>query len=413
MAEWKVKSVNDVPIEELNKQKEEKNAELKEEQKEAIKGPEAPKEEVAAKIDLSQTKTEDKDAVQQVQGETKEGVLRDEGVDKKPEEEVSPIELITEEKTEEVKDETNKVDQAGVEPVVTDAPPAQEQKEVLQEEPKVNLPENVEKLVKFMEDTGGTVEDYVNLNKDLTTYSEHDLLFEYYKQTKGWTPQEIREHINDTFTYDKEVDDPKNIRAIDREYKAELRTAKDYLQSNRDKYYEELKLRPRQDVDPAYKEAYDFHSKFKESQQANNALQQTFIEKTDSVFKDLKGFDFKVGENTYRYKVNEPAKVKEAQSDINNFVSQFIGDDGAIQDAPGYHKALFAARNADKLAQHFYEQGRADALKNSAADAKNIDMSARATHDTSSSDKAGPKARVVQSDGFGSKLKFRNYSRTK
>ena len=412
MAEWTVKSVDGVTVEELAKQKEEKNADLAKEQ-ESIKGPEVPESEKSdVKVESEQPKTEEKDAVQQVQGEAKEGVLRDEGVDKEPEKEVSPIELITEEKTEEVKDEANKVDQAGVEPVVTDAPPAQEQKEVLQEEPKVNLPENVEKLVKFMEDTGGTVEDYVNLNKDLSTYSEHDLLFEYYKQTKGWTPTEIREHINDTFTYDKEVDDPKNIRSIDREYKAELRTAKNYLQSNRDRYYEELKLRPRQDIDPAYKEAYDFHSKFKESQQANNQLQEKFIQQTDNVFKDLKGFDFKVGENTYRYKVNEPGKVKEAQSDINNFVKQFIGDDGAIQDASGYHKALFAARNADKLAQHFYEQGRADALKNSAANAKNIDMSARATHDTSSSDKK-PVARVVDSEGFGSKLRFKNYSRTK
>ena len=329
MAEWTVKSVDGVTVEELAKQKEEKNADLAKEQ-ESIKGPEVPESEKSdVKVESEQPKTEEKDAVQQVQGEAKEGVLRDEGVDKEPEKEVSPIELITEEKTEEVKDEANKVDQAGVEPVVTDAPPAQEQKEVLQEEPKVNLPENVEKLVKFMEDTGGTVEDYVNLNKDLSTYSEHDLLFEYYKQTKGWTPTEIREHINDTFTYDKEVDDPKNIRSIDREYKAELRTAKNYLQSNRDRYYEELKLRPRQDIDPAYKEAYDFHSKFKESQQANNQLQEKFIQQTDNVFKDLKGFDFKVGENTYRYKVNEPGKVKEAQSDINNFVKQFIGDDGA------------------------------------------------------------------------------------
>lgn len=256
------------------------------------------------------------------------------------------------------------------------------------------------------------MEDYVNLNKDLDAYSDNDLLFEYYKQTKGWDAGDIREHIQDEFSFDKELDDPKDIRAKERNFKAELRTAKRYLQDNRDKYYADLKLRPRQDVDPQYQEAFDFHTSYKEQQTANKQLQDAFLSETDSVFNDLKGFDFKVGDATYRYKVADPGKVKTAQSDINNFVKPFLSENGTIKDAKGYHRALFAARNVDKLVAHFYEQGRADALKTSAAEAKNIDMGARGTHDTTTSDKSGPKVRVVDSDNWGSKLKIKNYSRT-
>ena len=407
--DFKVKSVDGVPVEELNKPTEE----LAPEQQEAMKGPQAPADEVI-KVDLSNPPKQETDAVQESEAEevpvqseaSPSEEVGEEVRDGDAQESDSPLELISEEKTPEV-DEKAETNEAGVVQQHEAATPPQEQKEVL---PQVEaLPEGIDKLVKFMEETGGTVEDFVNLNKNLDDYSENDLLFEYYKQTTGWEGDEIREHINDSFSFDEEIDDPKDVRKIKREYKAELRNAKKYLQNNRDQYYADLKLRPRQDVDPAYQEAYDFHTSYKESQQASQQLQQTFAERTDAVFNELKGFDFKVGDNTYRYKVNEPAKVKQAQSDINNFVKQFLGEDGTIKDAEGYHKALFTARNADKMAQHFYEQGRADALKQSAAEAKNISMDARATHDTSSSDKAGPKVKVVNSEGFGNKLRMRNY----
>ena len=74
--------------------------------------------------------------------------------------------------------------------------------------------------------------------------------------------------------------------------------------------------------------------------------------------------------------------MKSNQSDINNFVKRFLNEDGTMSDAKGYHKSLYTAMNADAVAKHFYEQGRADALKESVAKAKNVDMSPRQEHKT-------------------------------
>ncbi len=397
MAEWTLKSVDGVDV---DAPKEETPVA---EEQQGIKGAPVPEDEVI-KVDLSNPpKKEEESDVEEVSEET---------TDEAPETEVSediesPIELITEENPSEVKDETPEVDAGRVEQQPQAADPAPKQEEA----PQPNLPENVEKLVAFMEETGGTLEDYVNLNKDLGDYNDNDLLFEYYKQTKGWEADDIREHISDSFSYDEELDEPRDVRARKREFKAELKAAKDYLKRNKEQYYEDLKLRPRQDVDPEYQKAYDFANSYRETQQQNEQLKQTFSQRTEQVFnEDFKGFDFKVGENKYRYKVNEPQKVKQYQSDINNFVGEFLAEDGTINDAAGYHKALFAAKNADKLAQHFYEQGRAEALKQQAAEAKNINMGTpRGDASSVVGDNSGPKVRVVNDGGSGSRLRFKNY----
>ena len=149
---------------------------------------------------------------------------------------------------------------------------------------------------------------------------------------------------------------------------------------------------------------------YKQAEQTNKQLNERFLQQTEQVFTDLKGFDFKVGDNTYRYKVNDVQKTKEYQSDINNFIGDFLGEDGSIADAAGYHKAMFAAKNVDKIAQHFYEQGRAEALKQSAKEAKNIDMNPRSDFSADVTDKSGPKVRVVDNNGFDGKLRFKNYN---
>ena len=86
-----------------------------------------------------------------------------------------------------------------------------------------------------------------------------------------------------------------------------------------------------------------------------------FLERTNKVFNnDFKGFDYQVGDKKFRFNVKDANKVKETQSDINNFVNKFVGEDKTnIEDAKGYHKSLFTAMNADAIANHFYEQGRA------------------------------------------------------
>jgi hypothetical protein len=268
----------------------------------------------------------------------------------------------------------------------------------------VALPENVDKLIKFMEETGGTVEDYVLLNKDLSSYNDGDLLREYYNQSKPWDAQEVSEYMEDNFSYDED-DDPREIRSKKRAFKEELFNAKKFLEGNKEKYYADLKLNKQQDIPQEYQEAFTYYNEYKQSAEFNEQLKQSFLQKTDNVFNDkFKGFDFQVGNNKYRFKVNNAAETKTQQSDINNFVKGFLGDDGQISDAKGYHKALFAARNADKLAEHFYEQGRADALRNAAKDAKNINMDPRKEGVVQT--KSGQKFKVVSGDS-SSKLRMK------
>ena len=317
------------------------------------------------------------------------------------EEAESPLELVTEEEPKEESVE---------EPVEASAKTVDAIQEAA-EDPKIELPENVDKLVKFMEETGGTVEDYVNLNKDLSDYDDNALLREYYKQAKpSWDDQDIRDHMDDQFSYDEELDDNRDVRSKKRAFKDELYNAKRYLEGNRDKYYADLVSKKENNIAPEYKEAFEFHSSYKETLKKNEQLTQSFQQRTADVFNDdFKGFDFKVGDNTYRYKVAEPSKTKEYQSDINNFVKEFLGEDGSIKDAKGYHKAMFTAKNADKLAQHFYEQGRAEALKQSAAEAKNINMDPRKDKSSEIVTKSGTKVRVVNTSSSG--LKFKNYKK--
>ena len=282
---------------------------------------------------------------------------------------------------------------------------SQEQEEVQPQVQTQELPENVEKLVKFMEETGGGIEDYINLNRDLENVKEGDLLREYYKQSKPWDSQEIEEYLEDNFSYDEEMDEPREVRAKKRAFKEELFNAKRFLENNKEKYYADLKLRKQQEVPTEYQEAYEYYSEYKKGVDQNQKLTQSFLEKTDKVFNDdFKGFDFQVGNNKYRYKVGNVAQTKQQQSDIKNFVQSFLDSNGEVADAAAYHKALFTASNADKLAEHFYEQGRADAIRQSAKEAKNINMDPRKEGVIKT--QSGRKYKVVTGDS-SSKLKIK------
>ena len=308
----------------------------------------------------------------------------------------SPLELIKDEEETQVNDQP-KVDQRAAE--------VNKQPEPVQEQPQVQLPENVEKLVKFMEETGGTVEDYVRLNRDVSNLPDGDVLREYYSQSKPWDSKEIQEYMEDNFSFDEDVDSEKEIRAKKRAFKEELYNARKFFETNKEKYYADLKLSRKQEIPQEYQEAYESYNEYKQGQELNSQLTKVFLEKTDNVFSgDFKGFDFQVGDNKFRYKVSNVNETKEVQSDISNFIKPYLNDQGEMADAKGYHKALFTARNADKLAQHFYEQGRADALRQSAKEAKNIDMSPR--QEGTIQTKSGQKFRVVSGDS-SSKLKIK------
>lgn len=351
------------------------------------------------KVNLDKPPTPKEDAIQEQETESVsvgdgaenspevDEQVREQDTKEENEEEViddSPLQLVNDEPQEEEKEEVQKEIQQ------------ETKQEVKQEEPKVVLPENVEKLVQFMEETGGTVEDYVNLNRDISKMDSTTLLREYYKNTKPHLDVDDVDFLfNKNFAYDEETDDPSEIKAKQLAFKEELYNAQNYFNNSREKYYADLKLRKQESVAPEYAEAMEYYNNSKQQSEEYNNLQKEFIEKTNKVFNDnFKGFDFKVGENKYRFKVDNTEKVKQYQSDISNFINEFLGDDGSVADAAGYHRALFAAKNADKIANHFYEQGRADAVKEAAKQAKNINMDPRSDNSTIKTE-YGDKIRVV------------------
>jgi len=267
-------------------------------------------------------------------------------------EEASPIQEVTNEEVKEVK---------------------QEIAEAVRDERVLGkpLPENIEKLVTFMEDTGGTVQDYVALNRDYSGLNSSQVLKEYYTKTKPHLDQEeISFLMEDNFEFDEDVDEAREIRKKKLAFKEEVANAKNFLESSKSKYYDEIKLRP--GVTQEQKEALSFFDNYKKQQETANQLHGDFRDNTKKLFNnEFKGFDFKVGEKKFRYGVKDPAKVGEAQIDVQNFVGKYSDDKGRIVDPAGYHKAMYAAMNADKIAHHFYEQGKADGVKNVIQSSKN------------------------------------------
>jgi len=242
------------------------------------------------------------------------------------------------------------------------------------------LPENVEKLVNFMEETGGTLEDYVRLNHDYSSVNEDVLLKEYYKNTKPHLDnEEIDFVIEEEFSYDTEIDEERDVKKKKLAKKEAVAEARNHLESLKQKYYDEIKLRP--GVTQEQQKAMEFFNRYNNEQEIATQRHKKFLDNTKQMFSDeFKGFDFEVGEKKYRYGVKDPSAVAENQSNLNNFVERFLDKEGNVKDTKGYHKAMYAAQNIDKIVNHFYEQGKSDGIKNVVDNSKNISNEARKTN---------------------------------
>jgi hypothetical protein len=259
------------------------------------------------------------------------------------------------------------------------------------------LPDNIDKLVSFMRETGGGIEDYVRLNADYSSVSDNVLLIEYYKKTKPHLDvSEISFLMEDKFSYDEDIDDDRDIRLKKLAIKEEVANARNFLEQTKSKYYDEIKLRP--GVTQEQKKATEFFNRYNQDQKEAEQKHLDFKSKTNKYFSDdFKGFDFDVSGKKFRYGVQDPGKLAEDQSNINNFVGKFLDDKGNVTDAKGYHKALYMASNADTIINHFYEQGKSDATKEIISSSKNPSTQAR---------------QVAQSDGFVNGIKVKVLGQT-
>ena len=326
-----------------------------------------------------------------VEAEVKESTGEEERVQ---DEEAPVVEEVTEEVEEQVEELAEEVEEAVAEAEATGKP----------------LPENIQKLVDFMEDTGGSLEDYVRLNQDYSGMDNLTVLQEYYKLTKPHLDAEERAFLMDeTFSYDEEVDDEKDIRKKKIALKEQVAEAKAYLDGQKSKYYEDIKAGSK--LTTEQQKAIDFFNRYnkesEETEKASKTAKSYFIKETDKVFNNkFKGFEYNVGDKRYRFNVNNAEEIKNTQSDINNFTKKFLDKNSTLSDAKGYHKSLFTAMNADAVAKHFYEQGKADAMKNSVAKAKNVDMSPRQSHGTVEA--GGIKVKVLGDNSSDFKFKIKN-----
>ena len=336
-------------------------------------------------ISQEQPVVEDTTTEDSTSKENKEQVSEDE--------QSSVLEEITDEEVQDKADElTDEVNEA-----------VEEQKQT-----GIDLPENIQSVVDFMKDTGGSLEDYVRLNQDYSSHSDVQLLKEYYKSTKPHlSNDEIDFMMEDSFLWDEDVEDERDIKRKKLALKEQVVNAKSHLDGLKSKYYEEIKMGSK--LAPEQQKAIDFFNRYnKESEQTTKLAEEqksVFHKKTDEVFSDkFKGFEYNVGEKRYRFNVKDAGKVKTDQSDISNFIGKFLNEKNQMSDAKGYHKSMFTAMNPDAIATHFYEQGKADALKQSIAKSKNIDMNPRQGL-AGSSDSSGFKFKVLGDDS--SKLKFK------
>ena len=271
------------------------------------------------------------------------------------------------------------VDIGGDKPVAESSSPLEEVTEVEEKQvqqpvaqsPKVELPENIEKLVSFMQDTGGTVQDYVRLNADYSTVNEDTLLKEYYKKAKPHLDQdEVEFVLEEAFSFDDEIDEERDIKKKKLAKKEAVVEAREFLEDLKKEYYDEIKLRP--GVNQEQQKAMEFFNRYNDEQQLATQQHERFVDNTKQLLNDeFKGFDFEVGEKKFRYGVKDPNAVAENQSNLNNFVGKFLDNEGNVKDTKGYHKAMYAAQNVDRIVSHFYEQGKTDGIKNVMESSKN------------------------------------------
>ncbi len=314
---------------------------------------------------------------------TKVDLTKKEEKTEQPEETKEIVQEIVEEKVEEkveAKEEPVKEEEFTVINEVTEEEAPKEKPVVTTPEPvveKVDLPENVEKLVDFMKETGGTIEDYTRLSRDYTNVDEDVLLREYYKQTKPHLDREEVDFIlEDKFYFDPEEAEEREQKKKKLAYKEEIAKAKNFLEETKKKYYDEIKLRP--GVTQEQQKAMDFFNRYNKEQEVAKQSHESFKTATKDYFtNDFKGFDFEVGEKKFRYGVKDANEVAEAQSDLTTFIKKFLNEDGTVNDPGAYHKAIYGARNIDTIASHFYEQGKSDAVKDITAKSKNISKDAR------------------------------------
>jgi len=273
-----------------------------------------------------------------------------------------------------------------------------------------DLDPEVATYLKYKKETGRGIEDFIQLNKDYDSMDQDQLLFEYRKnKDKDLDIDDIKFDLDTQFGYDPDFDDEKEIKKKQLAKKKELTKAKEYFNGLKEQY--KVPLESRESFVPQEeKETYEAYKSYKqattqaEEEQAKRS--KYFADKTSELFSEkFEGFGFSLDENKKLvYKPSEAPDLLKEQSNLQNFVSKFLNDEGYLKDAESFHRAIAVASNPEKFAKFFYEKGMADAVDNVAKESKNIDMTRQATQVTPA---PGFKVTAIDDDR-GNRLVIRN-----
>lgn len=277
------------------------------------------------------------------------------------------------------------------------------------------LPEDVAAYLKFKKETGRGFNDFVNANKNYDDLDPNQLLKEYYRQTESELDEEDIDYlIEDKFGFDEDLDEESEIKKKSIAKKKELSKAKSFFNDYKEKYSVPLESSTESISEDKQKEL-DAYQKYiddaKSYQEELVRKAEWFEKKTKELFNnDFKGFDFKINDKELTYSPSDADELLKSQIDVNNFVGKYLDDKGMMKDAKGYHRALSIAMNPDKFAQFFYEQGKSDAVTESAQKSKNINFSGlRQTPEVSK--KGGTQVKALSSSsGRGLKIRSKNKS---
>ena len=273
-----------------------------------------------------------------------------------------------------------------------------------------DLPEDVNAFLKFKKETGRGIEDFIAVNKDYDKANPDDLLYDYWKQTKPHLDNEdIDFELDSKFGFDEEIDEDDEVRRRKIAKKEELVKAKEYFGKQKEQYQMPLESRA-EGVPDADREGYEAYRKYVEEskglQDVSEKKRKIFEEETGKVFnKDFEGFKFAVEGKDLLYKPAEADKLRDSQSDINNFITSHLDDEGVIKDAAAYHRSIAVATNPESFAKFFYEQGKSDAVDDYSKESKNIDMNVRSAPEALS--KGGFKVTALSED-HGNRLRIRS-----
>ena len=241
------------------------------------------------------------------------------------------------------------------------------------------LPDDVATFLKYKKETGRGIEDFVRVNRNLDDASPEQILAEYWSHTKPHLdPEDLSFEMDNEFGFDEELDEHTDIKKKKIAKKAELVKAKEFFKKQKEQYQTPLESRG-DEVSGADKENYEAYRKHVQDSQSveeeNKKRREFFTTKTTELFDDkFEGFKFKIDDKDVVFKPAKTEQIRTEQSDVNNFISKHIDDNGLLKDAASYHRALSVAMNPDGFAKFFYEQGKSDAVTDSAKESKNIDM---------------------------------------